>query len=57
MDYGKALEGYRLHFRALEAVVSHHWEPDSKTLQRLVLEFLEKFADNTLSVHAHRSRR
>ncbi len=40
----------------LEAIVSHHREPDSKAFQVVGLELLEQFADNTLSVNAHRSR-
>ncbi len=56
MGHRKALKGFSLRVRPLEAVVSHHGEPDSETLQ-MVREFLEKFADKTLSVDAHRSRR
>ena len=55
MRHREALEGCGLGAGPLEAIVSHHREPDSKPFQIVDLEFLEQFADNTLSVNAHGS--
>jgi len=56
MDHWKTLEERHLRVRTLEAIVSHHGEPDNKTLQ-MVREFLKKFANKTLSVDTHWSGR
>ncbi len=56
MDHREALEGCGFGASPREAIVSHHREPDSKALQIVSLELLDQFADNTLSVDAHRSR-
>ncbi len=41
----------------LEAILSHHREPDGETSQFMGPELLEQFSDNTLPVDAYRSRR
>ena len=56
MDHLQAFKGCRLRAGPFNGVVSHHREPDSKPFQMVDAEFLEKSADNTLSVLAHRSR-
>ena len=56
MDHVQAFEGLCLDADPLKAVVTHHWEPNSKTLQLIDAEFLEQSADNTLPVLAHWSR-
>ncbi len=56
MDHLQAFEGCRFYAGPLKAVVSHHREPDCKTLQIVGAEFFQESSDNTLSVLAHGSR-
>jgi hypothetical protein len=56
MDHVQICEGLCLDAGPLKAVVPHHREPNSKTLQLIDAEFVEQSADNTLSVLAYWSR-
>ena len=55
MDHLQAFKRCRFRAGPIKTVILHHREPDGKTFQIVAPEFLEKSADNSLSVLAHRS--